>query len=65
MLLLVAVRLEADSDREKRVFMRAQCKAKCLQYFGHSDDAAIKRLPLMPPPPPQPLLLRLANKYQQ
>ncbi|VDK35465.1 unnamed protein product [Taenia asiatica] len=44
MLLLVAVRLEADSDREKRVFMRAQCKAKCLQYFEHSDDAAIKRV---------------------
>lgn len=44
LLLLLAVRLEADSDHENRVFLRAQCKAMCLQYFGHSDDAAIKRV---------------------
>uniref|UniRef100_A0A915EXU9 Anosmin 1 n=1 Tax=Echinococcus canadensis TaxID=519352 RepID=A0A915EXU9_9CEST len=44
LMLLIALRLEAVSDAEQRAFLRAQCKAICLQYFGHPDDAAIKRI---------------------
>ncbi len=43
-LFLISVGAQGNMDAEERVFLRAQCKARCLRYFNSASEDDVSKV---------------------